>query len=95
MPKINVFKDVDGDLLVTTADKVEPGITAFQINGERVSAADVVSELRDMPRIILVMQAGRLANTAEVAALIARLQPTLVHSVNVDEDDEVYEVLAA
>lgn len=84
MPIVNVFRDKEGDLVVTLADKVEPGIKAFQMNGAIVSAEDAVRMLMVTPAVYLVIAAGVLAEDS--GAYITELQHLLAHTVVVSEN---------
>lgn len=94
MPKINVFKDKDGDFVVTNADTVAPGISAFQLRGAEFSTpAETVTTLQDVPGFVLAMNAGRLAGDA--GDFIASLKHELAYTAEVEEDDKVYQILTA
>lgn len=89
MHTINVFEDKDGDYVVTDADKVAPGINAWQLNGERVrKTGGPIKSLEALPIITLAIQAGTLE--ADTADLIASLQHKLVESV---ESEKLAKVL--
>jgi hypothetical protein len=92
MPKINVFKDKDGDFVVTTADAVAPGVAAFQLSGSKVTAETAVSKLQGVPGFVLLLESGRLGK--DTGDFIASLKHELVFTAEVDEDDTVYQVLA-
>lgn len=85
MSNINVFRDNEGDYVVTTADKVAPGINCWQLNGRHVdSVGGPISALRSCSSITLMGQAGELAENEETAALIDSLEHALVESVDDD-----------
>lgn len=95
---LNVFKDNEGDYLVTNAPAIVAGINAYQLDGKAVDAAGgPIAALQDCPFIVLLMQAGKLrdGDSGEVADITARLEHKLVQSVELDEDDKVVAVLTA
>lgn len=89
---LNVFKDKDGDYLVTTAPAIVAGIPAYQLDGKAVDAeGGPVAALQDCPFIVLIMQSGKLrdGDSGTVADLTAQLEHELVESAELDADDNV------
>lgn len=93
MPKLNVFQDKDGDFVITDADAVAPGISAFQLSGSDATAISIVKWLQEQQRVTLWLNVGKLAHDS--GPTIDALQHKLVLTQDVDEDDTVYAVLAS
>lgn len=94
---INVFKDKDGDLLFTPADKVELGIVAFQVPGKAEEKyGSVEAFMAELTPLSILFGAGLLVddgvtNFDELAPLtvaeqIALLKPELYTSIEVSDD---------
>lgn len=85
MSNINVFRDNEGDYIVTMADKVAPGINCWQLNGSHVdSVGGPISALLSCNSITLMSQSGTLAEDEETASLIDSLEFVFVESVDDD-----------
>jgi len=93
MPKLNVFQDKGGDFVVTNADAVAPGISAFQLSGADDTASSILDWLQDFTYGVLARKVGVL--THDSGPIIEALQHKLVLTQDVDEDNAVYRVLAA
>lgn len=95
---INVFKDNEGDYLVTNAPMIAAGITAFQLNGKSVDAeGGPLTVLDGAPAIVLYINASQLEDgeLGTVADITARLEHTLVETSERSEDDKLARVLLA
>ena len=80
---INVFKDNEGDYLVTNAPLVAAGITAFQLSGPAVDAdGGPLTVLDSMPGFILFINASALRDGEKglVADIAAGLEYELVET---------------
>lgn len=80
---INVFKDNEGDYVVTTAPLIAAGVTAFQLSGPAVDAeGGPLTVLDSMPGFILFINANRLrdGDTGLVSDIVARLEPEIVET---------------
>jgi hypothetical protein len=80
MGTINVFEDKDGDYVVTDAERVEPGITAWQLSGEASrEQGGPIAVLESMPSLVLLVNKGELGK--DTADFIQSLEHKLVQSV--------------
>lgn len=80
---INVFKDNEGDYLVTNAPMIAAGITAFQLSGPAVDAeGGPLTVLDGMPGFVLFINANSLRDgeMGLVSDIVARLEPELVET---------------
>lgn len=93
---INVFKDNEGDYVVTTAPMVAAGITAFQLNGPAVDAVGgPLAVLNSLPDICLLLSTSELQDDAmaTIADAVARLEHKLVEAVECPTTDKVVAAL--
>jgi len=93
---INVFKDNEGDYLVTNSPMIVPGISAFQLKGSSVDAeGGPLTVLDGAPAIILYINVSQLedGDLGTVEDIAARLEYTLMETSERAEDDKLARVL--
>ena len=93
---LNVFRDKDGDYLVTNAPMITAGISAFQLAGSTDEDGGPVAYLSQLPfSLILTVGVLRDGPRGKVADIVAENQYELIETAELDEDDAIVRALLA